>query len=139
MATFTGLLSIIGHQSNLDEGATDWLLLMAGISDPAQATFAATQFLVKAKKLHSGQMISVEGSSGTIGTVSIISMTEASAAGPQEGFEASFASAKPGALVSAGSGKKGSKKKKPGGTSKSGVTKGAKKGTKKSSGKAAVK
>jgi hypothetical protein len=80
MAAFSGQLSIIGHQSNLDDGKTDWLLVMAGISDPALATFAATQFLVKTKKLHSGQNIIVQGDSGTIGSVSVISMTDASAA-----------------------------------------------------------
>jgi hypothetical protein len=80
MAQFTGQLSIIGHQSNLDDGQTDWLLLMAGLSDPAMATFAATQFLVKTKKLHSGQSITVLGESGAIGSVSVISMSDASAA-----------------------------------------------------------
>ena len=80
MPNFVGQLSILGNQSNLDDGQTDFLLLMAGISDPAQATFAATQFLVKTKKLQSGQNISVQGVSATIGSVSVISMTDASAA-----------------------------------------------------------
>jgi hypothetical protein len=119
MATFTGTLSIIGHQSNLDDGATDWLLLRAGLSDPAQATFAATQFLVKEKKLHSNQTINVQGSSGTIGTVSIISMTDASAAGPEAAFNESFALSGAVAPPRAGAGKKGSNKRKLGGRSRS--------------------
>jgi hypothetical protein len=81
MATFVGQLSIFGNQSNLNDGQTDFLLLMAGISDPALATFSATQFLKKPpKNFHSGQSIRVEGVSGMIGTVSVISMTDASAA-----------------------------------------------------------
>lgn len=57
MPNFTGTLSIISNQSSLDSD----LLLMAGIADTAQAMFAATQFLVKIKKLHSGQFIQVTG------------------------------------------------------------------------------
>ena len=92
MAVFNGQLSIIGNQSNLDAAAADFLLVMAGISDPAQAIFAATQFLVKVRKLHSGQMINVTGSSGSTGTVSIISMTDASPAAPEAALAAGFES-----------------------------------------------
>lgn len=79
MPTFTGQLSIIGNQSNLDHGP-DSLLVLAGEPDPAKAIFAATQFLVKIKKLHSGQMINVDGTRRTSGSVSIIAMTDASPA-----------------------------------------------------------
>ena len=57
MSTFTGTLSIISNQSSLDGD----LLLKAGIPDTAQAIFAATQYLVKIKKLQSGQFIQVTG------------------------------------------------------------------------------
>lgn len=39
-----GRFSVIGHQSNLDDGATNWLTLTAGISDPAQATFSGLYY-----------------------------------------------------------------------------------------------
>jgi len=127
MPNFTGLLSIIGSQSNLNSGPTNFLLIMAGISDPAQATFAATQFLVNTKNLHSGQMINVTGNAGTIGSVNIIAMTNASAAAPSPmAFTAGITS-----MVGSGAKKKKTKKtaKKPG---KQGATKVAKIGKKKS-------
>lgn len=133
MSTFTGRFSVIGSQSNLDDGATDWLILKAGISDPAQATFAATQFLLKTKKLIPGHLINVEGASNTIGSVSIISMTNASSA-----EEAVAASALRTVARSGAGGAKGSKKgaAKRGGAKKGGGKKGgAKRGSKKSSGK----
>lgn len=79
MSMFTGILKIIGSQSSLN----DSLLLRAGIPDAAQAIAAATQFLVKTRHLSSGQMIRVDGQAGTIGTVHIISMTDAQAVSPQ--------------------------------------------------------
>ncbi|HEX6715565.1 MAG TPA: hypothetical protein VF088_00555 [Pyrinomonadaceae bacterium] len=127
MPNFTGLLSIIGSQSNLNSGPTNFLLIMAGISDPAQATFAATQFLVKTKNLHSGQMINVTGNTGTTGSVNIIAMTNASAAAPSPmAFTAGIAP-----MVGSGAKKKSKKTaKKPG---KQGAKKAAKRGKKKSS------
>lgn len=77
MAKYNGILTIISNQSSLDSS----LLLMAGIPDTAQAMFAATQFLVKARNLHSGQPIVATGQKGSIGTVSIIVMSDAQAAG----------------------------------------------------------
>lgn len=77
MDIFTGTLSIISHQSSL---GTD-LLMKAGIADPTQAMFAATQFLVKIKKLQSGQFIQVTGD--RVPNVGIIIMQNAQPASPQ--------------------------------------------------------
>ena len=81
MPDFKGRLTVIGNQSTLDDlnSTDDSLLLRAGIPDPTQAIFAATQFLLKTKKLVPGQMIIVTGSKGTFGQVSIIVMTDARA------------------------------------------------------------
>src|ERR1043165_2228899 len=90
MAKFNGQLSVIGNQSNLDDGTTDFLLVMANDPDPAHAIFSATQFLVKVRKLQSGQMINVFGTSHS-NPISVIAMTDASAAGTEaalaDGFE----------------------------------------------------
>ena len=131
MPTFTGQLSIIGHQSNLDDNTTDWLLLKAGIADPAQATFAATQFLVKVKKLHSGQIINVMGSAASIGSVSVISMTNASPAGPQAMLEADLGVVASKAVAS--SAKKRTSKSKRSSASKTSKKKARKKSGRKSS------
>jgi hypothetical protein len=124
MSTFTGRFSVIGSQSNLDDGATDWLILKAGISDPAQATFAAAQFLLKTKKLIPGHLINVVGISGKIGTVSIVSMTNASSA--EEAVAVSFS-------INAAGSKPGGAKSSKKGTSKKSKKDGAKRGSKKSS------
>jgi hypothetical protein len=79
MPDFTGRLTVINSQSSLDND----LLLRAGIADPTQAIFAATQFLLKTKHLVSGQTIVVTGDRGSFGAVSIIVMTDAQAAGPE--------------------------------------------------------
>jgi hypothetical protein len=131
MSTFTGRFSVIGHQSNLDDGTTDWLILKAGISDPAEATFAATQFLLKTKKLIPGHLINVVGTAGVVGTVSIISMTDASSA--EEAVAVSFS-------INAAGSKPGGGKSRKRGTSKKSKKGGAKRGSKKgSSGKSTSK
>jgi hypothetical protein len=81
MPDFKGRLTVINSQSTLDDlnSTDDSLLLRAGIPDPTQAIFAATQFLLKTKKLVPGQMIVVTGSKGTFGQVSVIVMTDARA------------------------------------------------------------
>lgn len=77
MPIYNGLLVIVSNQSNLNQD----LLLMAGYDDTAQAMFAATQFLVKVRGLQSGQQIGVSGKRGGVGTVKIIVMDDAWAAG----------------------------------------------------------
>jgi hypothetical protein len=81
MPEFKGRLTVINGQSTLDDlnSTDDSLLLRAGIPDPTQAIFAATQFLLKTKKLVPGQMIVVTGNKGTFGQVSVIVMTDAQA------------------------------------------------------------
>ena len=115
MAKFNGQLSIIGNQSNLDDGITDFLLVMANDPDPAHAIFSATQFLVKVRKLQSGQMINVFGTSHS-NPMSIIAMTDASAGGPEAALAAGFESVAVGAPSKSGgkkkSTKRGTKKKK---------------------------
>ena len=126
MANFNGQLSIIGNQSNLDDGITDFLLVMANDTDPAHAIFSATQFLVKVRKLQSGQMINVIGTSHS-NPMSIIAMTDASAAGPEAALAAGFESVAVGGAAKAG-GKKKSEKR---GTKKKKSAKGSKKSRKK--------
>ena len=82
MPTFTGRLTVFSQQSTLAPPTTNFLLLKAGIPDPAQAQFAATFFLLQTRQLHSGQFINVQGTAGKIGSVNAIAMTNASAAGP---------------------------------------------------------
>ena len=105
MAKFNGQLSIIGNQSNLDDGITDFLLVMANDPDPAHAIFSATQFLVKVRKLQSGQMINVIGTSHSK-PMSVIAMTDASAAGPEAALAAGFESVAVGSAAKAGKAKK---------------------------------
>lgn len=78
MSTFTGTLSIISHQSSLGTN----LLMKAGIPDPTQAIFAATQFLVKIRRLQSGQFIKVIGNQ--IPNANIIIMQDAQPASPRQ-------------------------------------------------------
>ena len=82
MPTFTGRLTVFGQESNLATSTANFLLLRAGIPDPAQAQFAATFFLLQTKQLHPPQLINVVGTAGRIGSVNAIAMTDASAAGP---------------------------------------------------------
>lgn len=77
MSDFTGMLSIISNQSSLNNN----LLLLTGIPDTAQAMFAATQFLVKTRRLNSGQLITVSGKK--VAGVGIIVMHDARAASQQ--------------------------------------------------------
>jgi hypothetical protein len=77
MSTFTGTLTIISNQSSLDGD----LLLKSGIPDTAQAMFAATQFLVKIRKLQPGQLIDVMGQK--VPNISAILMDDARAASVQ--------------------------------------------------------
>jgi hypothetical protein len=80
MPNYTGTLMIISNQSTLDNS----LLLKAGYPDPAQAMYEATRFLIKDRGLGSGQQIVVTGVKGTVGTASVISMSDAHAAGPPQ-------------------------------------------------------
>lgn len=57
MSIFNGVFLKFDSQSFLNSS----LLFMAGFPDPSQAMFAATQFLVKVRNLHSGQSIQVIG------------------------------------------------------------------------------
>lgn len=88
MRDFTGILSIISNQSSLNSD----LLLMAGIPDTAQAMFAATQFLVKTRRLNSGQPITVSGEK--VRGVGIIVMHDAIAASPRPFAEPVFGAAR---------------------------------------------
>lgn len=85
MSNFTGILSIISNQSSLNNN----LLLLAGTPDPAQAMFAATQFLVKSRNLNSGQLITVSGKKAS--GVAIIIMDDAQAAAPQLSADSTLA------------------------------------------------
>jgi hypothetical protein len=70
MATKTGILSIVGTNSTLDDGT-----LLARCSDSSPLS-AATAFLT-GLGLQSGDRIRVTGTDGTIGTVSVFCMTAA--------------------------------------------------------------
>ena len=79
MPEFPGRLIVINGQSNLDND----LLVRAGFPDATQAIAAATQFLLKTRKLLSGQSIIVTGNKGSFGDISVIVMTDARADGAQ--------------------------------------------------------
>jgi len=70
MATKTGILSIVGTNSTLDDGT-----LLARCSDPSPLS-AATAFLT-GLGFQSGDRISVTGTDGTIGSVPVFCMTAA--------------------------------------------------------------
>lgn len=125
MADFSGRLTVINSQSSLDND----LLLRAGIPDATQAIFAATQFLLKTKKLLPGQMIKVTGDKGTFGSVSVIVMSDARADASQP-FAASTSNL---AFAASPSSQKTTKSRRAG--SKKTV---AAKGSKKSGGKKAA-
>lgn len=122
MADFSGRLTVINSQSSLDND----LLLRAGIPDATQAIFAATQFLLKTKKLISGQKIIVTGDKGSFGDVSVIVMTDARADASQPfaaaASDLAFAAASPSTRKTTKTRRAGSKKP------------GAAKGSKKSGG-----
>jgi len=82
MPTYTGRLGGFGNQSTLGTPSATFLLLKAGISDPTQAQFAATYYLLETQKLNRGQLIHVNGQDKAVGSVRVIAMTSASAASP---------------------------------------------------------
>lgn len=126
MPDFKGRLTVINSQSTLDDlnSTDDSLLLRAGIPDPTQAIFAATQFLLKTKKLVPGQMIVVTGSKGTFGQVGVIVMTDARPDAAQP-----FAVTASDLALTAGSAPApGVKKSRRAGSKKGGAVKGSKKG-----------
>ncbi|HKS30619.1 MAG TPA: hypothetical protein VJS44_22525 [Pyrinomonadaceae bacterium] len=119
MADFPGRLTVINGQSSLDNN----LLLRPGIPDATQAISAATQFLLKTKKLMSGQSIIVTGNKGTFGSISVIVMTDARADPSQPFAVAASASALAAAQPS---GRKATKSRRAG-SKKAGAAKGTKK------------